>query len=41
LQWIQPFGLFLLGGLGLVQFTGSRLVLFPPLLVIVTAPYCW
>jgi hypothetical protein len=33
-QWILPFGLFLLGGLALVQLTGSRLVLFPPLLVI-------
>lgn len=33
-QWILPFALFLLGGLALVQLTGSRLVLFPPLLVI-------
>jgi len=33
-QWLLPFGLFLLGALGLERLIGSPLVLFPPLLVI-------
>ncbi|MEI8250060.1 MAG: hypothetical protein WCF98_02690 [Synechococcus sp. ELA057] len=32
--WLLPFGLFLLGALGLERLIGSPLVLFPPLLVI-------
>lgn len=33
-MWVTPLLLFLLVGLTLVQFTGSRLIMFPPIIVI-------